>query len=220
VKLYKSDAYSPNSQISYYLKGAVLALVLDLLLRRHVASLTQVLQRLWQSHGRWGKGYHESDLVQAFAHFHAPLSTLLPQWLRSKEDPPLHEYLADVGLELTPETETRLDLGASVEVKGGQLWVQRVYRHGPASKAGLMVGDELVALDAERLRHSEDLVSLLDLKRSGQQRQLLIARDGQMRNLTIIPASPSIKAWTLGLVAEQTEQTTTQRNRWLSLQPA
>jgi hypothetical protein len=61
---------------------------------------------------------------------------------------------------------------------------------------------------------------LLDLKRSGQQRQLLIARDGQMRNLTIIPASPSIKAWTLGLVAEQTEQTTTQRNRWLSLQPA
>ena len=220
VKLYKSDAYSPNSQISYYLKGAVLALVLDLLLRRHGASLTQVLQRLWQSHGRWGKGYHESDLVQAFAHFHAPLSTLLPQWLRSKEDPPLHEYLADVGLELTPETETRLDLGASVEVKGGQLWVQRVFRHGPASKAGLMVGDELIAIDAERLRHPEDLVSLLDLKRSGQQRQLLIARDGQMRNLTIIPASPSIKAWTLGLVAEQTEQTTTQRNRWLSLQPA
>jgi predicted metalloprotease with PDZ domain len=220
VKLYKSDAYSPNSQISYYLKGAVLALVLDLLLRRHGASLTQVLQNLWQSHGRWGKGYHESDLVQAFANFHAPLSILLPQWLRSKEDPPLQEYLGDVGLELIPETETRLDLGASVEAKGGQLWVQRVYRHGPASKAGLMVGDELVALDAERLRHSEDLVSLLDLKRSGQQRQLLIARDGQMRNLTIIPASPSIKAWTLGLVAEQTEQTTTQRNRWLSLQPA
>jgi predicted metalloprotease with PDZ domain len=220
VKLYKSDAYSPNSQISYYLKGAVLALVLDLLLRRHGASLTQVLQRLWQSHGRWGKGYHESDLVQAFAHFHAPLSTLLPQWLRSKEDPPLHEYLADVGLELTPETETRLDLGASVEVKGGQLWVQRVFRHGPASKAGLMVGDELIAIDAERLRHPEDLVSLLDLKRSGQQRQLLIARDGLIRNLTIIPASPSIKAWSLGLVAGQTEQTTTQRNRWLSLQPA
>ena len=220
VKLYKSDAYSPNSQISYYLKGAVLALVLDLLLRRHGASLTQVLQRLWQSHGRWGKGYHESDLVQAFAHFHAPLSTLLPQWLRSKEDPPLHEYLADVGLELTPETETRLDLGASVEVKGGQLWVQRVFRHGPASKAGLMVGDELIAIDAERLRHPEDLVSLLDLKRSGQQRQLLIARDGLMRNLTINPASPSIRAWSLGLVAGQTEQTTTQRNRWLSLQPA
>ena len=220
VKLYKSDAYSPNSQISYYLKGAVLALVLDLLLRRHGASLTQVLQNLWQSHGRWGKGYHESDLVQAFAHFHAPLSTLLPQWLRSKEDPPLHEYLADVGLELTPETENHLDLGASVEVRSGQLWVQRVNRHGQASKAGLMVGDELIAIDAERLRHQDDLVSLLDLKRSGQQRQLLIARDGLMRSLTLTPASPSIRAWTLGLVAAQSEQTTAQRDRWLSLQPA
>jgi predicted metalloprotease with PDZ domain len=220
VKLYKSDAYSPNSQISYYLKGAVLALVLDLMLRRHGASLTQVLQKLWQSHGQWGKGYHESDLVEAFATFHAPLSTLLPQWLRSKEDPPLHELLADVGLELTPESESHLDLGASVENKDGQLWVQRVNRHGPASQAGLMVGDELVALDAERLRHPEDLAALLNLKRSGPQRQLLIARDGLMRSLSIIPASPSIKAWTLGLVANQTGQTTAQRNRWLSLQPA
>ena len=220
VKLYKADAYSSNSQISYYLKGAVVALVVDLILRRHGASLTQVLHNLWQSHGRWGKGYHESDLVEAFAEFHLPLSTLLPQWLRSKQDPPLHELLADVGLELTPETETHLDLGAGVELKGGQLWVQRVNRHGPASQAGLMVGDELVALDAERLRHPEDLDALLNLKRSGQFCQLLVARDGLIRSLTITPATPSIKAWTLGLVADQTEQTTAQRNRWLSLQPA
>ena len=220
VKLYKADAYSSNSQISYYLKGAVVALVVDLILRRHGASLTQVLHNLWQSHGRWGKGYHESDLVEAFAEFHAPLSTLLPQWLRSKQDPPLPELLADVGLELTPETETHLDLGAGVELKGGQLWVQRVNRHGPASQAGLMVGDELVALDAERLRDPEDLDALLTLKRSGQGCQLLVARDGLIRSLTITPATPSIKAWTLGLVADQTEQTTAQRNRWLSLQPA
>ena len=220
VKLYKADAYSSNSQISYYLKGAVVALVVDLILRRHGASLTQVLHNLWQSHGRWGKGYHESDLVEAFAEFHLPLSTLLPQWLRSKQDPPLPELLADVGLELTPETETHLDLGAGVELKGGQLWVQRLNRHGPASQAGLMVGDELVALDAERLRHPEDLDALLNLKRSGQLCQLLVARDGLIRCLTITPATPSIKAWTLGLVADQTEQTTAQRNRWLSLQPA
>jgi len=219
VKLYKADAYSSNSQISYYLKGAVVALVVDLILRRHGASLTQVLHNLWQSHGRWGKGYHESDLVEALAEFHAPLSTLLPQWLRSKQDPPLPELLADVGLELTPERETHLDLGAGVELKGGQLWVQRVNRHGPASQAGLMVGDELVALDAERLRHPEDLDALLNLKRSGQLCQLLVARDGLIRCLTITPATPSIKAWTLGLVADQTEQTTAQRNRWLSLQP-
>jgi len=220
VKLYKADAYSSNSQISYYLKGAVVALVVDLILRRHGASLTQVLHNLWQSHGRWGKGYHESDLVEALAEFHAPLSTLLPQWLRSKQDPPLPELLADVGLKLTPERETHLDLGAGVELKGGQLWVQRVNRHGPASQAGLMVGDELVALDAERLRHPEDLDALLNLKRSGQLCQLLVARDGLIRCLTITPATPSIKAWTLGLVADQTEQTTAQRNRWLSLQPA
>ena len=83
-----------------------------------------------------------------------------------------------------------------------------------------MVGDELVALDAERLRLPEDLDSLLDLKHSGHQRQLLITRDGLMRSLTITPASPSIRAWTLGLVVDQTEETTARRNRWLNLQSA
>jgi len=220
VKLYKPDAYSANSQISYYLKGAVLALVLDLLLRRHGASLPQVLQNLWQSHGQWGKGYQESDLVEAFAHFHAPLLTLLPQWLRSYVDPPLDELLADVGLELIPETENHLDLGAIVERKHGQLLVQRVNREGPASLAGLMVGDELLALDAERLSHPVDLDALLDVKRSGERRELLISREGLVRTLTISPASPTIKAWSLGLVADQSERTATHRNRWLSLQPA
>ena len=148
------------------------------------------------------------------------MSKLLPEWLRSQADPPLHELLADVGLELIPEMQARLDLGASVEKKGSQLWVQRVDRDGPASQAGLMVGDELVALDTERLCHQEELDALLDHKRSGHQRQLLIARDGLMRSLTIKPANPSVKAWTLGLVANQSGQTTTQRSRWLGLQPA
>jgi len=220
VKLYKPDAYSTNSQISYYLKGAVLALVLDLLLRRHGASLSQVLQNLWESHGQWGKGYHESDLVEAFALFHAPLSRLLPQWLRSHQDPPLHELLADVGLELIPETESCLDLGATVELKGSQLLVQRVHRNGPASLAGIMVGDELLALDTQRLRHPDDLAPLLDLGRSGHQRQLLISRDGLIRNLSITPARPKTKAWSLALIAGQSEKTAADRQRWLSLQPA
>jgi predicted metalloprotease with PDZ domain len=83
-----------------------------------------------------------------------------------------------------------------------------------------MVGDELVAIDAERLCHPEDLGPLLNVERSGHQRQLLIARDGLMRNLTITPATPSIKAWTLALVADQSEETAANRKRWLTLQTA
>jgi hypothetical protein len=83
-----------------------------------------------------------------------------------------------------------------------------------------MVGDELLALDAERLRHPDDLVALLDLQRSGQQRQLLIARDGLVRSLTMTPSSPAIKSWTLALIADQSEAMASHRQRWLSLEPA
>jgi hypothetical protein len=52
-----ADASSADSQISYYLKGAVVALVLDLHLRRHGSSLGVVLRGLWRSHGAAGRGY-------------------------------------------------------------------------------------------------------------------------------------------------------------------
>ena len=220
VKLYKPDAYSPNSQISYYLKGAVLALALDLTLRRHGGSLPQVLQTLWLSHGQWGRGYDECTLVEVFSSCHSPLATLLPQWLRGTEDPPLDELLTDMGLELKTEMETQLDLGIKVEAAAGQLLVQRVTREGSGSLAGLMVGDELLAMDDERLHQKEDLEALLGLGNSGQKRHLLIARDGRIRCFTVIPTSPTIKAWKLALIAGHSDRTAEARSRWLALQTA
>ncbi|MFO0104358.1 MAG: M61 family peptidase, partial [Cyanobium sp.] len=89
VKLYKPDAYSANSQVSYYLKGAVVALVLDLHLRRSGSCLPSVLRQLWRSHGRWGRGYRESDLQAAFTAAAPDLAQLLPSWLEGTDDPDL-----------------------------------------------------------------------------------------------------------------------------------
>ncbi|NDC36354.1 MAG: M61 family peptidase, partial [Synechococcaceae bacterium WB9_2_112] len=89
VKLYRADAYAPDSQISYYLKGAVLALVLDLHLRRQGQALATVLRDLWQRLGRWGRGYGDDDLISAFSAAAPDLEGLLPQWLTNLSDPDL-----------------------------------------------------------------------------------------------------------------------------------
>jgi predicted metalloprotease with PDZ domain len=222
VKLYRQDAYSADSQVSYYLKGAVVALVLDLHLRRHGSWLGAVLQELWSRFGTSRRGYGETDLVAAFYGHAEDLSTILPKWLESTEDPDIDSYLADVGLRLLPNHFTHLNFGWQVDADRGGLRLKRVERDGPAERAGLEVGDELIAIDGGRLRQPEDLHALgaaRDQPQPSPPMDVLVCRDGRMRSLTIQPAPPQIQAWRLALVPGAEPATGERRQRWLGLCP-
>ncbi len=217
VKLYRPDAYSPNSQISYYLKGAVLALVLDLHLRRRGSALPQVLRELWASHGAVGRGYREADLISAFARQAPDLAELLPGWLHGLEDPPLEAPLASVGLRLEPKTGRAPDLGCRLEKGATGLMVQRVARDGPAEQAGVAVGDEWLALNGVRLRSPEDVDQLLQ---APGRFELLFCRDGLVRTTSLRPAEPAIESWALVLDPDTASTCAAARRQWLALEVA
>ena len=216
VKLYKADAYSPDSQVSYYLKGAVVALCLDLHLRAAGSSLPAVLQALWQSHGRWRRGYSEQDLIAAFAAGSADLAQLLPQWLSERNDPDLDGYLAGVGLELRSELASSPWAGFSVRADAGRLIVQRVHRGGPAEQAGVMVGDELIGVDQQRLLQSDALHRAL---RDGAAQELLIARRGQLRSLSLQCRPPALERYRLVRCETASAAALERQRQWLALEP-
>ena len=219
VKLYKADAYAINSQVSYYLKGAVLALVLDLHLRRRGSGLPAVLRQLWQSHGRWGRGYREAELLAAFARADADLARLLPAWLNGTEDPDLEPYLADVGLLLTPHPAAVHWLGWMVERSdGGGLQLKRVIRSGPAERAGLMVGDELLAVAGWRLHQPEDLAPVLAALQPGAELEVAYARDGRLRCAQLQAAPAQVERWSLEPDRQATAAALERRRRWLCLE--
>lgn len=223
VKLYRQDAHSIDNQVSYYLKGAVVALVLDLHLRRAGSSLPQVLRELWRSHGRSGRGYREQDLAQVFASHAGDLSTLLPEWLGGTEDPPIDAYLADVGLRLVADHASLPWCGWQLETASSGVQLQRVLRHGPAQRAGLQVGDELLAVRGRRLRRGEDLDTLLagpgQGLTPGDALELLICRDGLVRSARLEPEPAAVSRWRLeadpGAGPAQQER----RRTWLELRP-
>lgn len=217
VKLYRADAYAGDSQVSYYLKGAVIALVLDLHLRRQGSALAVVIRQLWQQFGRWGRGYQESDLLAAFGAEAADLETLLPHWLENHADPDLAGYLADVGLKLVPQPAASAWLGLVVKVEPSGLLVQRVHRHGPAESAGLAVGDEVLALDGERLRQADALKTGWT---AGQGRELLFCRRGRVRRCQLTPEPAAVEAWRLESDPAAPPQALERRRQWLSLLPA
>jgi predicted metalloprotease with PDZ domain len=218
VKLYKPDAYSANSQVSYSLKGAVVALVLDLHLRRAGSCLPAVLRQLWRSHGRWGRGYREADLLLAFSTAAPDLAPLLPSWLEGTDDPDLDSYLADVGLTLQPHQADAPWLGWQLELTATGLLLQRVLRGGPAESAGLLVGDELIALAGQRLRRPEDLPPLLATQKSGTPLPLHFVRDGRLHSTSVEPGSPQVERWSLEPCPEVTDAMLQRRGRWLALE--
>ena len=217
VKLYLADAHGRPRQISYYLKGAVLALVLDLRLRARGSDLPAVLQRLWRSHGQVGRGYGQQELIAAFAEHDAELAALLPQWLTALEDPPLQEALAQVGLRLEPERANQPFWGWQLEATPQGLLVQAVEPDSPAEQAGLSIGDELLALEGLRLRQSADLALALGDRPPSGPLELLAVRDGRVRRRTITPAAPAVERWRLVRDSRSSRACAERRANWLQL---
>lgn len=220
VKLYRQDAHSADNQISYYLKGAVLALVLDLHLRRRGSWLGAVLQQLWRSHGVVERGYGEADLLAAFVDASPELETLLPQWVDGLEDPPLQDALTTVGLQLRPERAETWHVGWDVESKEGQLLLRRVARQGPAQQAGLQVGDELLALSGRRLRSTACLESCLRCRDDDPPAlAVLFCRDGRVKEVSLSPQPAAIQRWVLEEDPAADPEQRQRRERWRQLQP-
>ena len=170
IKFYRPDENTPNAVVSYYAKGAMVALALDLELRLRtdgLQSLDTLMRRLWQEYGD-GKGVPDGafeGLAEEIAGVR--LDDFFQQALRSTVDPPLGILLAQFGVRLilrpaeglkdaggTPgksETSPLAWLGLNTAEQGERLIASHVLTGGPAHAAGLSAGDELVALNGERL---------------------------------------------------------------------
>ena len=152
VKLYKATPSSRDTQISYYRYGAAAAFCLDVGLRQVGSSLSAVLRGLWESHGRCGRGYHRHDILSAIAERDGALAERLDGWLDQPDSLPLESLIAALGLRLDPVQSSEPHHGMSLEDQASGVVVKRVDPQGPAAEAGVVVGDELIAIAGRRLR--------------------------------------------------------------------
>ena len=169
-RLYKPEPNSPNQNVSYYSKGAMIALALDLELRRAdppTVTLDDVVLELWKRFGRQDIGLPE-DGFEALARELGgdQIGSFLSAATRGTTDLDLETLLRDFGLNLKfrqtegpsdtggtpPKLETpRLSLGANFEADGAGLKLTAVFDGQPAEAAGLAPGDIIVALDQIRV---------------------------------------------------------------------
>ena len=186
--------------MSYYTKGALVALCLDLALRREGgATLDAVMRALWQRCA--GGPMAEADLL-------AVLQTLtgrdwqgeIAQWVHGTAELPLAELLAAQGVALKAEPpQPAQRLGLRVQ-ENHSVQIKTVLRGSAAERAGFMAGDEWLGLEAAgqawRLQRLDDLALYAGAVR---QATALVARDGRLLRLPLDLPAPDASGDTVRL---------------------
>lgn len=180
IKYYRPDENTANATVSYYTKGALLGLCLDLTLRQHGSDLDRVMRELLAL----GRGISEQDVLDTVERLsNTTVRRELHQWVHSTTDLPVKEVLAAFGIEWQElDLSVSQRLGMKLAEGPAGLKVQHVLRGGLAEIAGVAAGDELIALDEWRVRKSDDLHLLL---RSNRPHTLTVARDQRVQHLKL-----------------------------------
>jgi predicted metalloprotease with PDZ domain len=219
IKFYRPDENSPNTGVSYYTKGAVIAALLDARIRvasNGARSLDDVLRRAYQQYGG-AQGFTEAQfraLVSDVAG--TDLSDVLTRALDTTAPLDYQPLLDTFGLSFVPAEShaTRGWLGATTKNDGGRLVVSQVRRDTPAWAAGLNVDDEIIAIDDYRVR-VDQWETRLEQYPPTTKATLLVARRDELLRLDVTFGQEPGNAWRLQTRPATTAAQLAARQAWL-----
>lgn len=236
IKYYRQDENSPNALVSYYLKGSLIALCLDLLIRdktRGRNSLDDVMRALWAAHGMTGIGVGETEWERLAEQVTGVrLRGFFERALRSTEELPLKQALASVGIDLAlrgadsagdrggratnlsaGQIALRATLGARTGEDAGGVKLTHVLDGGAAQCAGLAAGDVLVALEGLRV-NARNLESRMRDMRPGDRVRAHAFRRDELIECEIAMQAPPLDTAHLTIVTKDAASRR-RRERWL-----
>ncbi|MBS2025594.1 MAG: M61 family metallopeptidase [Deltaproteobacteria bacterium] len=239
IKHYRPDETTANTSVSYYLKGSIVGLLLDLELRRRTQgqrSLDDVMRLLYQRHAE-PPGLPEDGVEAAVLELlpeseRATMALWFARALRSTQPLELEQALAGVGLsaiispadgsddrggaEEDPDDAPAVDaarawLGAGLRERNGLLEVTSVVEGGPAQLSGVCVGDEIAALEGFR----SDMKTRLSRAAVGQVVKLSVFRMDELIELPVRLQAAPRDTVTFVPDAKATPEQIALRTQWL-----
>jgi predicted metalloprotease with PDZ domain len=218
----EGDAYyrRPERSISYYNKGELLGILLDLVVREAShgqASLREVFRWMNQNYAKKGRFFSDSDGVReaADAVSHTDLGWFFAKYVAGTEEIPWNDFFRGVGLRLVEGKSSTADAGFTASRNfDGPMAVSAVTAGSEAERAGLQTGDTILAINGKPAgqESSEEMAQFT----GGETITLKVrSRRGGDRELTWKVGSREEVSYELENVENVTAEQRARRTAWL-----
>lgn len=190
IKFYRKDENYSNSQVSYYTKGALVALMLNIEIIKNtdaVKSLDDALRILYEDYKKDSvKGFPEERLKEICETVSGKnLGDFWKKYITGVEELPLDNYLNECGLKLENENNSeKCSLDIETKSENGKYIVTKVFAGGSAYESGLNSGDEIIAVNGIRV-NSDLLNKLIKDFSVSDEIKILINRAGFIKEINV-----------------------------------
>jgi len=218
-----------NTSISYYPKGEILGLVLDLLIRGKTngkASLDEVMRRMYDefymkspnaTYYLRGRGYKNEDferMVSAVAG--TDMSDFFKRYVRGVESPPYAEAFAYAGLRFVREQQQPVWVGIGADENDPNEFKVAVVRPGsPAADAGLEIGDVIRTFGGIKLT-PDNLLKTVGRYKPGDRVPVTLQRGRQTMRMSIVLGPPQTSTYRIEEMPNATPEAKALRAAWLN----
>jgi predicted metalloprotease with PDZ domain len=225
IKFYRRDENTPNSGMSYYVKGAVAGFLLDARIRHSTSgkkSLDDVMRLAYEQFS--GPSGFSSEqfrgIVQQVAGI--DLSSWFHSVLDTTEELDYTQALQWFGLRFAKDEKKNNNaskppkawLGLQTKNEEGRLIVNHVKRGTPGYDAGLNVGDEVLAIGEDRIP-PDQWSKRMEYYHPGERVSILISRRDRLRRLDATFGQEPTRHWSLEIDPEATAMQTANRKAWV-----
>lgn len=238
IKFNKPTPDAVNSTVSFYDKGAMVNLLLDMEIRRRTnnrASLDTVMRELFRDFPLSGPGFTTEDFIRACErHAGVSLRRFFADYVDGVAPLDFESALVVAGLEVVLDGEDAKDddkdgedaggtlkrkayIGINLEVRDGLPTVASVLADGPAYKAGVVAGDVVLAINGERVKGA-DLKPVLERIKPGDAVRLYLFRYDQLREIEFTADARPDGKWTVRRVKNPTAQQKATYEAWLGVE--
>lgn len=217
IKYYRTNEHSRNSTVSYYNKGHLIGMLLDIKMLNATngkAGMDEVIATLYREHAEKNKPYTTSDVQKVSERVSGlDLSDFFKDYVYGVAALPYAEVfdLAGVTLDSTEEKESWL--GIRMRLNDGKVMITNVAESSPAWGAGLSVHDELVAIDGFRVKSSKP--DYMREKIPGDRIVCTVSRKGMLRDIHVTVGFKPVEIKSLSQIDEPSDKQKRIFEAWL-----
>ncbi len=219
IKFYRRNENSANNQVSYYDKGSVVALMLNLAIIKNsngTQSIDDVMKYMYaKCEDGQAVGYTDEEFKSALEKYTGQnLDSFYVNYIDGLTPIDFTAIAATAGLKITDlnAVKNEIYLGINTSNVSGKLVVTAISNVSAAYAAGLNVNDEIIAMDNYR---TDDLLKATANKKPGESIELLVARDGLIKKVSFVLTKNANVKYKLEKLTEQTPAQETIFKAWI-----